>query len=839
MRKKFLIFLLSLTSTLFSEQFGHNAKAQDIPTNHFSIAGVIEDTDKNPIPYATVFISTSAMPNRLYKAMACDSNGKFSQILPAGKYIVKFTSVGFEEKKMDIELDNANVDVGAVILQENITQLREITIKPLIEKNAREIVYNITSDPDRAKSSMLDIFDKIPFFMVINDQIVAENDPAKSILILRNGRQDALFSGGISLNEVLRKLPAMGFINIKILLEKPEKYKQFDYVITITSDKTQRLSGAVGESVASYSLDRSLKMQQKVTASANKTRMAGAIGYGWDKPLEKKSISSTYSSDLSLFNSNKTNSKTNTYSGNVHISHDISEKQFVSGKFSVERSDNNTHTNGTSEYHTGSLPAVLRTNNTYNDITNNSFEGFLSYHYDLKPNTRIFSTSYSFKALPSDDKQEQSIQNETGDLQSLTLKKTKKHQYSHYLSLDYMGKFSPKISFEGRTSLLVTNNDEETRRYNTSSGQKSEDTGAYAFFERPVRRIDGSFSLSWLTSRNVNVSTRVKPDYMLNSSRIKMVSGTNEPSYYRERNWAFNSDIDLRIMFNKKTSSTGAETAKSFVTPSNPDILNINYSINQSRPSYAFLSSYVDDTNPDYLVTGNPYLKNETVHSISTRFTGKIVMSNLSYKFSNDKITTYWVQNENDKIVKSFINGGLYQEVSLGLQKNLQLSKDFRKMHFLMLGISGSYTKEKIDNNNREKYTVFGTAMYQIRLFQEYIFTGDLFYNKFWDYGYNGVDIEKPFRLNLRISRSFRFKNSMKLESMIRCDDLFGWNRNTHYFVNSNSFRQEQSFISNKTPVSVIIRLNLGSFRVKPVKISMSTGEIGGFAFPQKNEESR
>ena len=179
--------------------------AQSAPENMFSVTGTVEDAEKNPVYYATVSISLSATPNRVYKAMASNDRGKFTLELPKGKYIFKFRSVGYKEGVRNIELDSLGVDLGTIVLQENTTELQEIVVRPLVEYNAREIVYNITADPDREKSGMLDIVSKVPFLSVIDDKIVAENDPNKSIIILRNGKKDPLFSGGgVSYNEVMR-----------------------------------------------------------------------------------------------------------------------------------------------------------------------------------------------------------------------------------------------------------------------------------------------------------------------------------------------------------------------------------------------------------------------------------------------------------------------------------------------------------------------------------------------------------------------------------------------------------------------------------------------------------
>lgn len=154
-----------------------------------------------------------------------------------------------------------------------------------------------------------------------------------------------------------------------------------------------------------------------------------------------------------------------------------------------------------------------------------------------------------------------------------------------------------------------------------------------------------------------------------------------------------------------------------------------------------------------------------------------------------------------------------------------------------MVDMNGGYTRNKVEGYNKERYSIDVFAMYQIRLFEKYSLGGNLFYTKYWDSGYDGIDIEKPLQLNLTISRTFTLKNSLRLYTMIKCDDVFGWDKGFSSFVNSESFTQEQYSKNKRTPISIHFQLNFGTFRVKPVKQTMSRGEIGGFVSPKKEGE--
>lgn len=830
-KKKAFYFCFILLPICFSELSVWKLNAQTVKQDLLFASGVIKDTENLPISFASVIVLTTSQPGKVFRTAACDTYGKFEIPLPKGKYKLKITCVGYKEQIRNIELDSEPIKLGQITLKIDQIQLDEVTIRPLVEKNAREVIYNITADSTRATSSMLDILGRVPFLSVIDDRIVAENDPLKSVIVLRNGRKDALFSGGSSLNEVLRKLPAMGFTNVKILLDKPEKYKEYDYVITVTPDKTQRLFGAVGESLASFRLDRNLNLSQRVTASSDKTRIASSIGYSWDKPLHTENISSTQGTNYSLLDNERIENKTDAYSGNINISRDLSARDFLSGSFSVKKRDNYTDRYGKTEFQSNEQPGSLTNNRTSSSVKNCIWEGALAYHLDIKPDKKELNASYVFKTSPTNTRQDQLRENTDTENAASTLKDTREHEYSHYFSLIYTDKLTPKLTLTGKGSWLMASNDRETHKYDTSFEEEIEDLNAYDYFKRPINRLDALLAVSWLATRNMNLTAEINPDYMLNTSKVQMISGTDEALYYKEQNWAFSSELSMRFLFKQKTKAKASASPFS----SYPTQLELDYSIYQNRPSYIQLSNYVDDSNPNYIITGNPYLKNETLHSLSARLSHKKIGLNLSYEFSNNKIAHYWYQTENSRTVQSYTNDGLYGKLHLGINNMIWLNKDVRKMHFLTLYLNGIYTREKANKQNAERYFVMASAGHRIQLFKGYMVNTTLRYTKFWDSGYNGVDLDKPFSLNIMIDKSFKFKNSMRLHALIRCNDIFGWNRDVNAFINSDTFTRRQQTVSKRIPISLTLRLNFGSFRVKSVKQVTGVGEIGGFSKSKSN----
>lgn len=108
----------------------------------------------------------------------------------------------------------------------------------------RSDYLHLMADPDREKSSLHAILDKVPLIeRNIKGDLYIE-DEGKKFLVVRNGKTDALFDGNI--NDLLKSIPAKGFATVTVMLAPPEHYGDYDYVVNITTDKTARLYGAVG-----------------------------------------------------------------------------------------------------------------------------------------------------------------------------------------------------------------------------------------------------------------------------------------------------------------------------------------------------------------------------------------------------------------------------------------------------------------------------------------------------------------------------------------------------------------------------------------------------------------
>ena len=259
-------------SVLFAFFLSYVAMGQNVEI--FVIQGqVVEKDTKEPLPYATVALTQLPDMTRIIKGVVTDGTGHFKLTASKGTYNLIIRNIGFRNfvKKLTPDMED-NIDLGVIELQVQPEVLGMVTVKPLVEVTADQITYNLMADPDREKSSLHAILDKVPLIeRNIKGDLYIE-DEGKKFLVVRNGKTDALFDGNI--NDLLKSIPAKGFATVTVMLAPPEHYGDYDYVVNITTDKTARLYGAVGMIKGIGDVNNGLfDSESGIISSLNKVRL--------------------------------------------------------------------------------------------------------------------------------------------------------------------------------------------------------------------------------------------------------------------------------------------------------------------------------------------------------------------------------------------------------------------------------------------------------------------------------------------------------------------------------------------------------------------------------------
>lgn len=204
-----LIVLLSFTTLSF-----HYCIAQS------KLEGMVMDPHSQAIAYATV--SLSASDSTLISTVQSDSSGNFTfQRLPLDQYRLSVYALGYGMEQINIRmLKDTTIHI---LLQPLKGSLNEITIvgnKPVIERKADRIIYNVANSINAAGSNGLEVLKKAPGIR-INDKTISLAGSG-SIGIMVNGR--LLHLSDRALLNYLRSFSASQISRIEIITHPSAQY---------------------------------------------------------------------------------------------------------------------------------------------------------------------------------------------------------------------------------------------------------------------------------------------------------------------------------------------------------------------------------------------------------------------------------------------------------------------------------------------------------------------------------------------------------------------------------------------------------------------------------------
>lgn len=209
-------------------------QAQQIAT----VTGRVKEKNSGTaVPFATIWLTclNGGLPRTITPA-ASDKTGLFSfPGVPAGRYLLRVTSVGYREASKDISISGAHTHEAGLILLEDSTYLiteavivaERITVKTETDK----LVYPVSSKMVAASGNTADILRFIPGVQVDLKQNITLNGSGE-ILFLVDGRErdkgyvSRITPSLISRVEVIRMPPpefsgeASGVINIILKKER-------------------------------------------------------------------------------------------------------------------------------------------------------------------------------------------------------------------------------------------------------------------------------------------------------------------------------------------------------------------------------------------------------------------------------------------------------------------------------------------------------------------------------------------------------------------------------------------------------------------------------------------
>jgi outer membrane receptor protein involved in Fe transport len=215
MKRFFSTIFLTLTFALTAL-----AQADDA----YVISGVVVDEDGTPVPFAN-----AALYNRsdsvLVTGAVSTAEGAFRIPVGSGQYYLKVTFLSYEEKTIPrIDVTNADVDLGTIVLRPGQQVLEEVTVQS--ERSSMELyldkrIFNVGKDLTNISGSATDILDNVPSVTVDVDGNVSLRG-SENVRILINGKPSGLT--GISTADALQQIQANLIESVEVITNPSSRY---------------------------------------------------------------------------------------------------------------------------------------------------------------------------------------------------------------------------------------------------------------------------------------------------------------------------------------------------------------------------------------------------------------------------------------------------------------------------------------------------------------------------------------------------------------------------------------------------------------------------------------
>lgn len=186
----------------------------------FKLNGKVAD-EKMPLAWTDVVILNQE--GKIINGATTTEDGSFELILNKGFYKVKISLHGYAEFDKVLTIEK-NIDLGLIVLKENVTNLGEVVIqsrKNTIEQKIDLVVYNLENNITNVGGDALSDINTAPGVVVQNNAITILGKGTSRVMI--DGRMIELTAE--ELNEFLKSISASDIKNIEIISNPSSKYE--------------------------------------------------------------------------------------------------------------------------------------------------------------------------------------------------------------------------------------------------------------------------------------------------------------------------------------------------------------------------------------------------------------------------------------------------------------------------------------------------------------------------------------------------------------------------------------------------------------------------------------
>ena len=772
MNTKSLIFVIGLLCAFFL--LPYVLKAQSTISQYTIVGQAIDSLRAEPIDYLTVVLKDNK--DSILVTTFSQQNGSFAfSDLKSSSYSITFFGLGYERKTISVQLDDSSrkkVDLKQVLIAAATNNLAQVSItgsKPLIKQGIDRISYDLEADPESKNNSVLDMMRKVPMLSLdAEDNVQLKGET--NIKILINGKPSSMMVRNPK--EVLRSMPASTIHKIEVITTPPSKYdaEGLTGIINIITKKntTDGYNGAINlynaaplggpGSGSSFSLKRG-KLGLTVFGGGGIYNTPHTIS-----EMNRRSFS-TFKSDLVQNDSKHKNSHSG-YLG-TEFSYDMDSINLLSAEFNMNGSKSRLFSN---QHSILKDQAGLVQRYHLENAKNGKGSGLdLSVNYQLgfkRNKSKLITFSYRFNEYEYDEYNDLSLSDQFNYPQPNYTQANIGSAAENTFQVDFIQTIN-KVNIEAGIKGIFRQN-------------------ASIYQSRAFNEASGAFDLVALQSNEFN--------------NVQHVYAAYNTYQFNLKSWGFKFGLRIEktmIEADFITTDTKLHQHQLNLIPAlaiskkleNKNSLNMGYTQRIQRPGLYQLNPFVDRSNPNVQISGNPNLRPVMVNSLQIGYSiqgAAFININLDYssfKGLINQVATYDSATNMTKIA--------YQNTGKASMLSSNLSLNYAATKYLSVNVNAKAALARIAGSNNGLPVETEGLMYTISISPGYKFDAG------WRVNGNLYIKSKSFTLqrvtNDYVSSSFTLskellKNKLTLSTMI--NNPFSKYRNSLVNLDGPGFEQ-------------------------------------------------
>ena len=604
-----------------------------VMTAQTTVKGVLTDENLGEAePFATVRVFKQGKTDKPVAMFLTKEDGSFSQqVKGKGRYDIVFSSVGKEDLKQTITLNNqGTLDLGTLLIKENATMLKGVEIvaqKPLVKMDVDKMSYNVAEDEDAKSNTVLDMLRKVPMVTVDGQDNITVNG-SSSFKVYVDGMPNVMFNSNPSM--VFKSMPATAVKSIEVVTNPGAKYdaEGAGGVLNIIMNKqnpqaAQSMNGYNGTVRASGG-NKSISGGAFISGQQGKLSYSANVMTTYSKPgttdteMEITQNNPNGTSQL-MTSSNKVTIPFTM--GNLTLGYQIDSVSALNvtasiNSLNIKSDGHSTTTMGGGSYGKGfsyGSSTDMRNSRT-------SFSGSIDYQrFFNKEHTQSLALTYQLNYSPSTVKSD-NIFKTTSSIIDLTNRysENKEKTTDHTFQIDYTMPIATGQTLSFGTKLQLRNATSDAKYYKK---------GVYD----PTSSMDYEYKNSILAGYG---------EYAGNFGKIGAKAGLRYEQTWQNVEYHLGNGDDF-----KKNYGSLVPSASLQYTIGQGSNLGLTYNMRISRPGITYLNPYVDKTNPTTRTYGNTDLDVEKNHNLAlvyNMFTPKLMLNlNLHHNFTDNAIEQY------------------------------------------------------------------------------------------------------------------------------------------------------------------------------------------------------